>query len=119
MGSGRGGSPGHTHHGLPAKRYPDVLFDLPPFDAPWTRELLFECGDWTAYLSNFVNGGDGSAIGPAVARRMNIRCVVAEHTPRYGPGHASTAGCVDAGRRPLTSHVGRPHLAHVARVGTI
>jgi hypothetical protein len=75
---------------FPAKQYPDVLFDLPPFEAPWTRELLLECGDWTAYLNNFVNGGDSNAIGPAVARRMNIRCVVAEHTPRYGPGHAGT-----------------------------
>lgn len=88
---------------FPAKRYPDVLFDLPPFEAPWTRELLLECGDWTAYLNNFVNGGDGSAIGPEVARRMKIRCVVAEHTPRYGPGHAGT-------QLSVTGPLGEPPL---------
>jgi hypothetical protein len=88
---------------FPAKRYPDVLFDLPPFEAPWTRELLLECGDWTAYLNNFVDGGDGSAIGPAVAHRMNIRCVVAEHTPRYGPGHAGT-------QLSVTGPLGEPPL---------
>jgi hypothetical protein len=74
-----------------ARAYPDVLLDLPPFEAPWTRELLMPCGDrWTAYLNNFVNGGDPTAIGPAMARRLNARCVVAVHTPRYGPGHQST-----------------------------
>lgn len=45
---------------------------------------------WTAYLNNFVNGGDATAIGPAIARAMDVRCVVAQHVPRYGPGHAGT-----------------------------
>ena len=75
----------------PARAYPDVLLHLPPFEAPWTRELLMPCGDrWTAYLNNFVNGGDPTAIGPAMARQMHVRCVVAVHAPRYGPGHQST-----------------------------
>jgi hypothetical protein len=67
-----------------------VLADLLPFEAPWTRELILPCGDWTAYLNNFVNGGDPSAIGPAIARHLDVRCVVADHAPRHGPGHEAT-----------------------------
>jgi hypothetical protein len=74
----------------PQRAYPDVLEDLLPFEAPWTRELVLPCGDWTAYLNNFVNGGDSTAVGPAIAVRLGIRCVVALHTPRYGPGHEGT-----------------------------
>jgi hypothetical protein len=75
----------------PVRPYPEVLYDLPPFEAPWTRELLMPCGDrWTAYLNNFVNGGDPTAIGLAMARKLNVRCVVAQHAPRYGPGHQAT-----------------------------
>src|SRR5262245_556534 len=74
----------------PRRAYPDVLEDLLPFEAPWTRELVLPCGDWTAYLNNFVNGGDSTAIGPAIAVRLGIRCVVARHTPRYGHGHKGT-----------------------------
>jgi hypothetical protein len=73
-----------------ALRYPDSLAALLPFEAPWTRELLHPCGGWTAYLNNGVNGGDSTAIGPAVAREMNVRCVVADHSPKYGPGHQGT-----------------------------
>jgi hypothetical protein len=74
----------------PARPYPAVLDALPPFEAPWTRELVMACGSGTAYLNNFSNGGDASAAGPALARSLNVRCVMAEHAPRYGPGHAST-----------------------------
>jgi hypothetical protein len=75
---------------LPARPYPEVLEDLTPFEAPWTRELVMPCGRWTAYLNNFTDGGDSSAVGPALARWLEIRCVVAQHTPRYGPGHEAT-----------------------------
>lgn len=70
--------------------YPGVLADLLPFEAPWTRELVLPCGDWTAYLNNFVNGGDLTAIGDTIARGLGVRCVIAQHAPRYGPGHAAT-----------------------------
>lgn len=55
----------------PARAYPDVLEDLLPFEAPWTRELVLPFGDWTAYLNNFVNGGDPTAIGPAMAQQTD------------------------------------------------
>ncbi len=71
-------------------RYPESLAAPLPFEAPWTRELLHSCCTWTAYLNNFVNGGDATAIGPALARHMNVRCVVASHAPKYGPGHQGT-----------------------------
>jgi hypothetical protein len=83
----RRGSSVRTQAGL---GYPTSLAALLPFEAPWTRELLHPCGGWTAYLNNGVNGGDSSAIGPALARAMNVRCVVADHAPRYGPGHQGT-----------------------------
>ena len=43
---------------------------LDPMEAPWTTELVVDCGDWTAYLNNFVDGGDPTAsaaraLGPA------------------------------------------------------
>ena len=63
---------------------------LDPMEAPWTTEVIADCGTWTAYLNNFVNGGDPSAIAPALARRMAANCVTATHIPKYGPGHAST-----------------------------
>ena len=70
--------------------YPAVLQWLVPFEAPWTRELVLPCGTWTAYLNNYVDGGDSSAVGPAVARDLGVRCVVAVNAPRYGPGHEAT-----------------------------
>lgn len=83
----------HSGHPLEVEGvgpYPACLERLPPFEAPWTRELVMACGSWTAYLNNFVDGGDPSAVGPAVARLLGVRCVVATHTPRYGPGHQAT-----------------------------
>lgn len=67
-----------------------AIAQLDPMEAPWTTELISDCGAWTGYLNNFVNGGDPSAIAPALARRMEARCVTAVHIPKYGPAHAST-----------------------------
>lgn len=73
-----------------ARPYPSVLEDLAPFEAPWTREMVLPCGSWTAYLNNGIDGGDSTAVGQAVARRLGVRHVMAEHTLRYGPGHQAT-----------------------------
>lgn len=69
---------------------PMAMEALLPFEAPWTRMLTATVGRWTALVNNFINGGDSSAPGLAMAREMGVRCVVAEHAPRYGPGHAAT-----------------------------
>ena len=96
----RRGAELQTRDGL---RYPDSLGLLLPFVAPWTRELLHPCGSWTAYLNNAVDGGDPTALGPALARHLDVRCVVAVHAPRYGPGHQGTQLAVfgPAGTPPL------------------
>lgn len=72
------------------RAFPRALDALLPFQAPWTRLLTAPVGRWTAVVNNGVNGGDGTAPGPAVMRRLGVRCVVATHAPRYGPGHAQT-----------------------------
>ncbi len=69
---------------------PQSLDALLPLEAPWTRLLVASTGAWTALLNNFVSGGDSSAPGPAIARSLGRRLVVAVHAPRHGPGHAST-----------------------------
>lgn len=69
---------------------PDCLAILDPMEAPWTAEVLIDCGRWTTYLNNDIDGGDITAIAPAVARALKATCVSAEHVPPYGPGHAST-----------------------------
>jgi len=76
---------------------------LDPMEAPWTTELVTNCGAWTGYVNNFVNGGDPSAIAPALARRLEARCVTAVHIPKHGPGHASTQFTLDGpdGEPPL------------------
>lgn len=63
---------------------------LDPMEAPWTTELVIDCGDWTAYLNNSIGGGDMTAIAPAVGQSLGTVCVGAQHTDRYGPGHAAT-----------------------------
>jgi hypothetical protein len=63
---------------------------LEPMEAPWTTELVVDCGTWTAYLTNSIGGGDITAIAPAVGRLLNTVCVSAQHIDRHGPGHAST-----------------------------
>lgn len=73
-----------------ARPFPGVLHDLLPFEAPWTRELVICCGRWTAYLNNGVNGGDATAIGGALMKRLGVRLVVADNSPKYGPGHQAT-----------------------------
>lgn len=71
-------------------RIPDGVRRLDPMEAPWTTELVIECDGWTAYLNNFIGGGDLTAIAPAVARTKGWRCVGAQHVPRHRPGHAAT-----------------------------
>ncbi len=79
---------------------------LDPMEAPWTRELIIRCRSWTAYINNGLNGGDLSAVAPAVARSKGWRCIGAEHMERYGPGHAATQLWVQAPD-------GEPPLGHV------
>lgn len=69
---------------------PTALDALLPFQAPWTRMLTAQVGQWTALVNNAIGGGDTTAPGPAMVRGLGIRCVVAVHAPRYGPGHAAT-----------------------------
>ncbi len=71
-------------------RFPQALNTMLPFQAPWTRMLTAQIGPWTALTNNFINGGDSTAPGPAIARHLGVRCVVATHSPRFGPGHAQT-----------------------------
>ena len=82
---------------------PRSLSSLLPFEAPWTRMLVAEVGRWTAVVNNGIDGGDSTAPGPAVARDLDVRCVVAEHAPRFGPGHAATQLIVEGpgGEGPL------------------
>lgn len=94
------------------REYPGVLHKLLPFESPWTRELLMSCGDWTAYLNNWVNGGDSSAIGPAIARTLGVRCVVASHSPEHGPGHAGT-------QLSLMGPEGMPPLMYQRTIGAV
>jgi hypothetical protein len=70
--------------------FPDCLESLVPLEAPWTRELVFACGSWTAYLNNFRLGGDPSGGAAVLSGRLACRGVAASHTPRHGPGHAGT-----------------------------
>ena len=83
---------GHRIRVAQPRPYPDVLTELLPFEAPWTRELVLPCGSWTAYLNNFVNGGDPSAIGPALRDVLGGRHITAMHSnqPRTGPAHGGT-----------------------------
>lgn len=81
---------GHVIEVASPRPFPEVLHDLLPFEAPWTRELVVSCGRWTAYLNNGVDGGDATAIGGALMKRLGIRLVVADNTPKYGPGHQAT-----------------------------
>jgi hypothetical protein len=69
---------------------PECARVLDPMEAPWTVELLIDCGRWTAYLNNDIAGGDPTAAAPALSQRMGCDCVVAMHAPPYGPGHAAT-----------------------------
>jgi hypothetical protein len=71
-------------------RFPACVSVLEPLEAPWTTELIVDCGDWTAYLNNGIDGGDPSAAAPYLGVRLGCDCIVAVHAPPHGPGHAST-----------------------------
>ncbi len=62
---------------------------LDPLEAPWTVELLVDCGSWTAYLNNSIAGGDPTASAPHLSTLLDCDCIVAMQVPRYGPGHAT------------------------------
>lgn len=87
------------------RTFPSALESMLPFQAPWTRILTASVGGWTAVTNNFRLGGDTTAPGPAVADTLGVRCVVAEHVPPYGPGHAATQLWVmgPGGEPPLMS----------------
>lgn len=70
--------------------FPGCASALDPLEAPWTTELLLDCGTWTAYLNNDIDGGDPTAAAPYLSKALGVRCAVAMHAPRYSPGHAST-----------------------------
>ena len=70
---------------------PEASAALEPFEAPWTREVLFGCGEWTAYTNNGLYGGDSSSVPHFLSKAMNVDCYIATHAPRYGPGHAQTS----------------------------
>lgn len=71
-------------------RFPECTSLLDPFEAPWTVEVLIDSGEWTTYLNNWIDGGDPTSAAPYLGTRLGCDCVVAIHTPPYGPGHAST-----------------------------
>ena len=70
--------------------FDQVIAALEPLEQPWTREVLFDCGEWTAYLNNQRDGGDPTAAAPYLAVSMNVECFIATHAPKFGPGHAQT-----------------------------
>jgi hypothetical protein len=70
--------------------FPTCLSLLEPLEAPWTTELLVDCGGWTAYLNNDKNGGDPTSASHYLANRLGVRCAIAMHSPMYGPGHGGT-----------------------------
>jgi hypothetical protein len=78
------------HEVIAPRPLPGCLEALDPMEAPWTTELVVDCGDWTAYLNNGLDGGDIAAIAPAVAHRLDARCIVSQHIGQYWPGHAAT-----------------------------
>jgi hypothetical protein len=83
---------GHVIELASPRPFPEVLHDLLPFEAPWTRELVVSCGRWTAYLNNGVDGGDATAIGGALMKRLGIRdqCRRRHLLRRRHPGSAAS-----------------------------
>jgi hypothetical protein len=67
-----------------------TLASIEPFEAPWTKELLFDCGEWTAYLNNGIDGGDPTAAAPSLANELGVDLLVAIPAPPHGPGRSST-----------------------------
>ena len=72
------------------QRFDDALPFLLPLEAPWSRLLVSQCGQWTAITNNGLYGGDSTAPGPAISSLLGVRCAVASCVPRYGPGHEQT-----------------------------
>ncbi|HVF03284.1 MAG TPA: hypothetical protein VNA20_00450 [Frankiaceae bacterium] len=94
------------------RAFEEALVALTPFEAPWTRELLAPCGDrWTAYLNNFVNGGDITASAIVVAMRLGVRHVVADHSPK-DRGMAAT-------QLWLSGPEGEPPLMYIRTVASV
>ncbi len=73
-----------------ALSFPDSVRALDPLEAPWTTELLIDCGKWTCYLNNGIDGGDPTAAAPYLTRTLSCQCVIGHHVPPFGPGHCST-----------------------------
>lgn len=74
----------------PPAPFPTCTSALELFEAPWTTELLVDCGEWTAYLNNWIHGGDPTSAAPYLGTRLECDCIVALHAPPHPPGHAST-----------------------------
>ncbi len=68
----------------------ECLDALDPMEAPWTMELLVDCGRWTAYLNNGLGGGDPTSAAPVLARDLDARAVMAMHVPLHAPSHPAT-----------------------------
>ena len=47
-----------------AARLPGCAAVLDPLEAPWTVELILDCGEWTASINNGIGGGDPTAVAP-------------------------------------------------------
>ncbi len=71
-----------TLAGLPA--------ELEPYESPWSREILLDCGEWTAYLNNGIDGGDPSSAPIQLCRSLGVRMITAGHRPLRGSGHGGT-----------------------------
>ncbi len=63
---------------------------LEPFQAVWSREVLFDCGDWTIYMNNSLQGGDPTASASHIGRVMGVDVLTAMHSPVHPPGHGAT-----------------------------
>jgi hypothetical protein len=79
---------GHVLEESQPRKFPECTAVLDPLEAPWIAELLIDCGSWTAYLNNGIDGGDPTAAAPYLS--LNCDCAVAQHSPLQDPGHAAT-----------------------------
>lgn len=96
---------GLTETGLP---FPKALPAILPFQAPWTRILIASVGDWTVLVNNSINGGDGTAPGPAIMDRLGVRTVVATHAVAVPQGSRDPHG-----RQRLRESNASPDADHV------
>ena len=95
-----------------------ALADLPtalePFQAAWSREALFDCGDWTAYVNNGIQGGDPTASASYLGAALGVDVLTAMNSPLHPPGHASTQLWVEPGS---DSKLGKRSIAAYAADG--